>query len=447
MPQVSNLCKIEVAQVSNLCMKRLALAESPVGRASSPPKGERQRDATRCARHAGQTRRGFLASLAAGAAIAVPASGFIETSARRAIVRATRSPAPIVLYSSVDDAFLREIVALFHNQHDERCEIKLVGDTEATKTTGLVQRLIAEKDAPRADVWWSSEALGTAMLAREGVLAPHRPAAIERDLPEGTEWPKELAHERWTGFACRARVIVVNTKRVPEGERPARLRDLTEPQWRGRIGIARPQFGTTRGQFAALLAEHGEAAFSAWLQGLKANAVKLFDGNATVIRACASGEIDVGLTDTDDVWAGMARGWPVTMVFEAREQEVGEGGRPNETPHPGPLPQGEREQKRPGAEGEARESLASIGPLLIPNTIGLVAGGPNPDGGRALIEFLLGAEVERALTRSESKNLPMRPGLLAEYPDTRVPGAWGVDWATALEAMPKALEMVEEALR
>ncbi len=372
-------------------------------------------------------RRGFLAA-------AVASAGISPRAFASGLARTKQSRTPIVLYSSVDDVLLRQVVELFHAQHGERYEIKLVGDTEATKTTGLVQRLIAEKDAPRADVWWSSEALGTAILAREGVLAAYRPEAIGRDLPEGAEWPTELVQERWTGFACRARVMVVNTKRVPEVERATRLRELVDSKWKGRIGIARPEFGTTRGHMAALLAEHGEAAFVEWLRGLKANSVELFDGNATVVRACASGEIDVGLTDTDDVWAGLARGWPVVMVFEARDEATTRDARERDGASVG---------EKPDAAGEA---LPSRGPLLIPNTLGLVAGGRNPEGGRALIEFLLGADVERALARSESRNLPMRPGLASEFEDTRVPGAWGVDSRHVLESMPKAMEIVGDTL-
>jgi iron(III) transport system substrate-binding protein len=332
----------------------------------------------------------------------------------------------IVLYSSVDDAILREVIGLFKRANPDRYNIRLVGDTEATKTTGLVQRLIAERDRPRADVWWSSEAIGTMMLAREGVLAAWRPDAIRTNLPEGSAWPSELSHERWTGLACRARVIVVNTKRVPEAERPTRLARLIDEKWRGRLGLARPQFGTTRGQFAALCAANAERAFVAWLGGLRANDAKFFDGNASVVRACANGEIDVGLTDTDDVWAGKARGWPVEMVFESSDAPSGPG--------------------EPAAGGGGGEEIASRGPMLVPNTLGLVAGGPNAEGGRSFAEFLLSADVERTIARSESKNLPMRPGLASEFPESAIPRAWSVDWNAALERLARAMELVEHTL-
>jgi iron(III) transport system substrate-binding protein len=79
----------------------------------------------------------------------------------------SRQPPPggeVVLYSSVDDFLLREVVAAFEAESGVR--VRLVGDTEATKTTGLVERLLAERGRPREDVWWSSRARRDTALRR-----------------------------------------------------------------------------------------------------------------------------------------------------------------------------------------------------------------------------------------------------------------------------------------
>lgn len=328
--------------------------------------------------------------------------------------RSTRRNESVVLYSSVDDALLAEAVKLA--ERETGLKIKVVGDTEATKTTGLVQRLIAERDRPKADVWWSSEAMGTCKLASEGVLAEEAVATLAGLDPP---WPAMLRQPTWTGFACRGRVMVVNTKRVAKQDIPRRLGDLISPTWKSRIGIARPQFGTTRGHCAALMVEHGEPAYSAWLDGLRENRVRWLDGNATVVRACAMGEIDVGLTDTDDVHAGIAKEWPVEMVFESVDR-------------PG----------LPDAPGIGRTGdLTSTGPLLIPNTIARVNNGPNPDGARRLIDVLLSATSERMLARSESKNLPTRPGLDVEFPECAIPNGRHVDWSKAADVADRAIEL------
>jgi iron(III) transport system substrate-binding protein len=292
----------------------------------------------------------------------------------------------VVLYSSVDEPRLREVVELYTRERAGR--VLLVGDTEATKTTGLLQRLVAERDNPRCDVWWSNEAFSTIGLARQGLLEPLGIATSLRALG----WPKELigADDQWIGFAQRARVIAYNTDRVSVAAAPTALADLLRPALKDRIGIARPQFGTTRGHVAALVAAHGAEATEAYLGALKANGVRQYDGNSLVVRAVAQGEIDVGLTDTDDVFAGQRNGWPVAYTLE-------------------------RFDASPTGSG-----LPSIGPLVIPNTVARVRNGPasrrapgRPGAERAdaLVEFLLSDRVEFHLASSEARNIPVRPGL------------------------------------
>lgn len=320
----------------------------------------------------------------------------------------------VVLYSSVDDALLRQVVEAY--EAESGVDVRIVGDTEATKTTGLVQRLIAEREHPRADVWWSSEAMGTVRLADEGVLEPYTSGA-GADIPGG--WPEAMRGRDglWYSFASRARVLVYNTQRLPEAEAPRTLAELTDPKWRGRVGMARPEFGTTRGHMAALLHADGPEAFRAWLEAMKANGLRLYDGNATIVRAVAQGEIDVGLTDTDDVWAGQRNGWPVAAAFERRADEDGSAG-----------------------------AVRSRGALLMPNTVAKVRGGPNPERAGALIDFLLSERSERMIAETESRNLPVRPALAAEFPDAAVPEPWTVDWQAVADSMPEAMRIVDEVL-
>jgi iron(III) transport system substrate-binding protein len=319
----------------------------------------------------------------------------------------------VVLYSSVDDHVLREVVRAFEQAHGIR--VQLAGDTEATKTTGLVQRLLAERASPRADVWWSSEPFGTIQLSREGLLEPY---TSNHEAEFGGTWPAEMRGERgdWYGFASRARVIVYNTQRLQASEVPRTLRDLADERWRGRVGLARPQFGTTRGHMGALVVLCGEEQTEAWLAAMRANGLRLYDGNAMVVRAAALGEIDLALTDTDDVWAGQREGWPVELVFEMPDSDRGDG-------------------------------LCSFGPMLVPNTVAKVRGGPNPQAAALLIEFILSERVERMLAESESGNIPIRPSLAAQFPRAAIPAGTMPDLQKVAEAIPRAMEICERVLR
>src|SRR5688572_1310898 len=68
----------------------------------------------------------------------------------------------VVVYTSVDDVFARPICERF--QKETGLTVKLVPDTEETKSTGLINRLIAEKDRPQADVFWSGDPVRASIL-------------------------------------------------------------------------------------------------------------------------------------------------------------------------------------------------------------------------------------------------------------------------------------------
>src|SRR5262249_37082748 len=76
-----------------------------------------------------------------------------------------------------------------------------------------------------------------------------------------------------------------------------------------------------------------------------------------------------------------------------------------------------------------------MGTLFIPNTLMLVKGAPNAEGGKKLIDFLLGAEVEKKLAEGPSAQIPLNPDVRAELPAAIEAGrkakAMRVDWGKA----------------
>lgn len=105
----------------------------------------------------------------------------------------------IVVYTSLDKVFSQPILEEFENKSG--IKVKAVYDSEATKTTGLVNRLIAEKDNPRADVFWNSETGRTIVLKQKGVLVPY-------NSPSATDIPATFKDIQgyWSGFGARCRI-------------------------------------------------------------------------------------------------------------------------------------------------------------------------------------------------------------------------------------------------
>lgn len=312
----------------------------------------------------------------------------------------------VVVYCSVDSTFAEPILAEF----EKRIGIKVhrVFDTEAGKTTGLVNKLIAERAAPRADVWWSGEIFGTMQLAERGVLAEYQPSTV-MDVPERYRDP----NGRWTAIGLRGRVIAYDPKRTKEADLPKRWCDVVDPKYKDRFRMADPRFGTTRGHMATLLALWGRPAMEEFYRDLKANGCKLTDGNAQSVLLLTRGMADIVATDTDDVISAQQRGQSVAMIYPELDAPGG-----------GP--------KTPGT-------------LWIPSSVALVAGGPHGRTGTFLVDYLLSAEVEEKLHASVSRNVPVRPALRQRL-KAEAPSESAVDYSAAAAQLDLSDQLVRDIL-
>lgn len=273
----------------------------------------------------------------------------------------------VVAYVALD----REFSAPLLRQYQEQTgvEVLAIHDIESTKSFGLTERIVTEAGTPGCDLFWNNEILNTIRLKQKGLLSPFHPAGAEA-LPAAFRDPDGT----WYGFAARARILLVNTELVPEAQRPAGLRDLLDARLQGRIGLARPLFGTTGTHAACLFAAWGPEAARQFFRDLKANGAQVFSGNKQVAQAVGSGRIAVGLTDTDDALAELDAGAPVAIVY----------------------PDGE-----PGG----------LGTLFIPNTLAQIRGAAHPAGAEALASYLLSPAVESALARGPSGQIPLNPAV------------------------------------
>src|SRR5438270_8773372 len=222
-------------------------------------------------------------------------------------------PAPrVVLYSAQDQEFAEKVLAEFTKRTGLPVAPKY--DTEATKSVSLTIELATEAKRPRCDVHWNNEIIGTIQLARQGVYEPYSSPAAE-SYPA---WAKPADHT-WTAFDERARVIVVNPQQVPEAKWPRSILDLTDPKWKGKVALAKPLFGTTATQAAALFSVLGPDAAKEFYRGLKANDVQIVAGNHQVAEGVARGQYAVGLTDTDDALGEIEAGRPLALIFPDRD--------------------------------------------------------------------------------------------------------------------------------
>ncbi|MBI3852199.1 MAG: substrate-binding domain-containing protein [Verrucomicrobia bacterium] len=279
----------------------------------------------------------------------------------------------VIVYAAQDQVYAEPILREF--EKETGINVRAIYDSEAVKTVGLANRLLAERSHPQCDVFWGNEEMRTRQLAAQGVFRETN---------------------GWAAFGYRSRRIVINTNfvslesapasgavsrapretfatgatetnqsanhviplvdgasaRTREGARaPQSLLELTNETWRGKVALAFPQFGTTTTHFHALRQLWGEERWLAWCRALAANKPFIVDGNSVVVKLVARGEGWIGLTDSDDIAAEQREGAPILAL---------------------PL------------TGEV---------LLIPNTVAVVRNAPHPNNAEKLFQFLQRRDV------------------------------------------------------
>ena len=306
--------------------------------------------------------------------------------------------AEVVVYTALDREFSEPILTDFERASQLNVLAKF--DAESTKTVGLVTAIMQEKNRPRCDVFWNNEILHTLRLQKMGLLQSFQ-------LPQADKFPSNYRSTSgaWYGFAARARILLVNTELIAPDEHPTSVLDLADDKWKGRVGMAKPLFGTTATHAAVLFVRMGQTSARDYFRQVHQNAAVL-SGNKQVAQAVGRGQLAFGMTDTDDAIVEIERGSPVQIVYPD---------------------QGSRQW----------------GTLFIPNTLCIVKGSPNATSARALLEYLLRPEVETRLARGASAQFPLHADV-HELPRVHQDGVrWmDVDFEAAAQAWDAAAEFL-----
>jgi iron(III) transport system substrate-binding protein len=277
----------------------------------------------------------------------------------------------VVVYCSTDREFANPILNAFHRT-ENAAEVVSQFDVESSKTLGLATRIIQEKSQPRCDVFWSGEVLHTIRLQKAGLLKRRN-----WKLPSG--WPAGFAASdgSWAGLGARGRVLFVNRDKLrDETAWPKKVHELSDQRWKGRCGMAKPLYGTTATHMTVLASNASKdptspKAFEDWIGQVQQNAV-ILSGNKQVAMAVASGELDWGLTDTDDAEIEIANGHPVSLIYPDQGSD-------------------------------------DAGVLLIPGTVAVLAKSPHPMAADALANYLVSEKTEARLTLGNAAQFALWP--------------------------------------
>jgi iron(III) transport system substrate-binding protein len=243
----------------------------------------------------------------------------------------------VIVYTSQDEVYAEPIFKDFEKQTG--IQVRPVYDSEAVKTVGLANRLLAEASHPQCDVFWNNEEFRTRELAARNIFRETN---------------------GWAALGYRTRRLVINTNLLPLAKAPKSFNEVTNEIWRGKVALAYPLFGTTATHFLALRQHWGDERWQTWCRALAANKPFLVDGNSVVVKLVARGEAWLGFTDSDDIAAEAHEGSPVAALPVNEET------------------------------------------LFIFNTVGVIRDAPHPAAAQKLFEFLQSREVSRRLVEANA---------------------------------------------
>ena len=270
----------------------------------------------------------------------------------------------VVVYVSEDQVFSQPVLQAFERQTG--IKVRAVYDTEEAKSTGVVNRILAEAKHPVADVYWANDPIRAEVLKQKGVLQPYK-------SPNAAGIPDNFKDKDgyWTGFSARLRVFIVNNSvKNP----PKSIKDFVNPEWKAKAVIANPLFGTTTSHMSALAVLWGESKLKEFMNQMKANKVAVSTSNGESADFVASGKYAFSLVDSDDVISRIRQHKPVRLIYPDQEKD-------------------------------------GIGVFMLPNAVMMLKGAPHPEVAKKLIDFLLSKKAEAMLAKEDCAQLPLHRGV------------------------------------
>lgn len=268
----------------------------------------------------------------------------------------------MTVYCAHDSVYAEPILKQFEAETGIKVNIRF--DTEATKSLGLTELLIREKDTPRCDVFWNNEILGTLDLQSRDLLQPYFGEGYKR-IPAAFKAP----NGQWVGFAARLRVWIINTNLI--SPTPQAIEVMMGNESLDRVTIAKPLYGTTRTHYTTLWKTMGGEKLKAWHQQLKDRQLVFAQSNSQTKNLVAQGNCTIGWTDTDDFFEAKDAGKPVAMLPYRLKKT-------NQT-------------------------------ICIPNTVMIIKNCPHPDLAKQLVDYLVSAKIQTQLSKSSARQIPLGP--------------------------------------
>ena len=219
----------------------------------------------------------------------------------------------LVLYTASNEKIERVMMEAFKIKYPD------INVSTINMSTGpIVERAIAEKANPQADVIWMINGIALEQLKAAGALEPYVPknSPVVEDFRDDDGF--------YMGHNATVMAMAVNTKLLKEKNlpMPTTWEDLIKPVYKGAITVAAPtKSGTGLSIFSTMVDMFG------WnfIDNLHQNIFQYNSSGSAAARQTASGETVIGLSYDGAILQQINAGVPVEMVIGRISPNVVEG--------------------------------------------------------------------------------------------------------------------------
>lgn len=250
----------------------------------------------------------------------------------------------LVIYSGRAEEYMGTLFEDFTAETGIELDIRY-GDSAA-----LAAQILEEGENSPADIFISQDAGALGAVSGEGLLA-----TLDQEILNKVGKYFQSQAKDWVGLTGRVRIFAYSPLRV--SNLPKSVDDLTNPEWKGRLGIA-PTNASFQAFVTAMIQTRGESETEKWLRAIVANNPKYFEKNSLIVEAIDAGEIDAGLVNH-------------YYIFEVAD-ELG----------------------RPIDVKNAFFAPGDIGNLINASGLGILKTSQKADSGEKLIDFLLSDKAQ-----------------------------------------------------
>ena len=189
----------------------------------------------------------------------------------------------LVIYSGRQENLVGDLIEGFEKDSGIKVSVRY------GNTAQLAAQLMEEGERTKADVYLSQDGGALGALAKAKMLT-----TLPQPVLEKVPAQYRAKDGTWVGTSGRARVIVYDPKQVPEADVPDSVFELTDPKWKGKVGIA-PSNASFESFVTAIRVLKGDEVARKWLKDMKANDVETYDNNIAILNATKKGVLKLGL--------------------------------------------------------------------------------------------------------------------------------------------------------